>query len=266
MKKLISVLIITLIYITFITPGITYAATIKINKKSAIVIEGDYLYLEITGTKKKVTWSSNDEYVATVSKKGKVTTVSVGKASITATIGKKKYTCKVIVMPNLDPDYMTDRDIEIALAERDYLDRLASDTPIVTAIPTPTPYESINDTLDRIKKMNKYGFATSEEMETEIGKAYMDFCNEWVSEHELKNTYDTSVVKSISDDKLYLITNVDSRYIITGALLKPESGTIYTNGEVQYQYLEKFEYDNQSYDQKQYFFSRADLIKVGVIK
>ena len=45
----------------------------------------------------KVKWSSNDSYVAKVSKKGVVTAKAEGTAKITAKIGKKKYKCTVKV-------------------------------------------------------------------------------------------------------------------------------------------------------------------------
>ncbi len=47
--------------------------------------------------KKKVKWSSNKKKVASVNKKGKVTAKKKGTAKITARVGKKKYTCKVVV-------------------------------------------------------------------------------------------------------------------------------------------------------------------------
>ncbi len=118
----------------------------------------------------------------------------------------------------------------------------------------------------RIALMEKYGFASSEDMDTEIGKAYMKFCDEWVSEYELKNSYNTSVVPPMMDDRLFLITGVDNQYIISGAPEKPVSGIIYTNGEVQYQYLDKFTVGDKSYTKNQYFFNREDLIRKGIIK
>jgi hypothetical protein len=59
--------------------------------------EGNTTTLKITGTKKKITWSSSKKSVATVSSKGKVIAKKKGTATITAKVGKKKYTCKVMV-------------------------------------------------------------------------------------------------------------------------------------------------------------------------
>lgn len=73
------------------------ASKISINKTKATITKGSSLQLKITGTKKKVKWSSNKKSVATVSSKGKVTAKNTGKATITAKVGGKKYACKVTV-------------------------------------------------------------------------------------------------------------------------------------------------------------------------
>ena len=73
------------------------SAAVKISKKSVTLIKGQTTTLKITGTKNKVTWSSSKKNVATVSTKGKITAKAKGTATITASIGKKKYTCKIKV-------------------------------------------------------------------------------------------------------------------------------------------------------------------------
>lgn len=77
--------------------SIAEAATVKLNKKSLTLEVGKTYTLKVTGTKSKVTWSSNKKSVATVSTKGKVKAIKAGKAVITATVNKKKYTCNVTV-------------------------------------------------------------------------------------------------------------------------------------------------------------------------
>ena len=72
-------------------------ATVKINKKTVRVLKGKTITLKITGTKKKVIWSSNKKSIATVNSKGVVTGKKKGTATITAKVGNKKYTCKVTV-------------------------------------------------------------------------------------------------------------------------------------------------------------------------
>lgn len=85
-----------LLSLTMIAPTQVEAA-VKINKKTATLTVGKALQLKVSGTKSKVTWSSNKKSVATVTKKGKVTAKKKGTATITAKVGKKKYTCKVTV-------------------------------------------------------------------------------------------------------------------------------------------------------------------------
>ena len=71
---------------------VTSNAAVKISKKSVTLIKGQTTVLKITGTKNKVAWSSNKKSVAVVSNKGKVTAKKKGSATITAKVGKKKYT------------------------------------------------------------------------------------------------------------------------------------------------------------------------------
>jgi hypothetical protein len=67
-----------------------YAAA-KINKSELTIEVGKTAKLKIKGTKKKAKWSSDNEAVATVNKKGKVTGVSGGTATITATLHGKPW-------------------------------------------------------------------------------------------------------------------------------------------------------------------------------
>ena len=72
-------------------------AKVKLNKKTVYMAKGDKVQLKVTGTKKKVKWSSSKKSICTVSKKGKITAKKIGKATITAKVGKKRYKCKVVV-------------------------------------------------------------------------------------------------------------------------------------------------------------------------
>lgn len=73
------------------------AEGIKLNKtKLTIEVESSYT-LKVSGTKDKVTWTSSNKDIAKVSNTGKVTGVKEGKASITATVAGKKYSCDVTV-------------------------------------------------------------------------------------------------------------------------------------------------------------------------
>ena len=77
-------------------------AKVTLNKKSASLKIGKTLQLKATLPKKtasnKMTWSSSDKSVATVTQKGKVTAKGEGTATITVkTFNGKKATCKVTV-------------------------------------------------------------------------------------------------------------------------------------------------------------------------
>ncbi|MGN1167441.1 MAG: Ig-like domain-containing protein [Lachnospiraceae bacterium] len=73
------------------------ATKVKLNKSKASLVKGQTTQLKVQGTKKKVKWTSSKKSVATVSSKGKVTAKRKGKVTITAKIGKRKYTCKITV-------------------------------------------------------------------------------------------------------------------------------------------------------------------------
>lgn len=84
-----------------------YAASkVKISKTKATIPKGKTLQLRMIGTKKKAKWSSSKKSVAIVSKNGKVAAKKNGKATITAKVGSKKYSCKITVkvLPNYRKD------------------------------------------------------------------------------------------------------------------------------------------------------------------
>lgn len=72
----------------------------KLNKTSITLKEGSSCQLKMLGTRQKVKWSSSAKSVVTVSATGKVKAKQVKKdtsARITASVGGKKYSCKVLV-------------------------------------------------------------------------------------------------------------------------------------------------------------------------
>ena len=77
--------------------NVSCAANIKINTINKTLNVGKKYTLKISGTKKKIKWSSSNTKIATVSSKGKVTAKKKGKCTITAKIGKKKYKCIITV-------------------------------------------------------------------------------------------------------------------------------------------------------------------------
>jgi hypothetical protein len=73
------------------------AASVRLSKTSVSLEAGETVNLSVKGTGKKVSWSSSNKKVATVSKKGKVKALKKGSANIYARVGGKKLTCKVKV-------------------------------------------------------------------------------------------------------------------------------------------------------------------------
>lgn len=76
---------------------LTYAATTKLNKTSLSLHVGKTYIFQVSGIKSKITWSSSNKAIVTVSTKGKVTAKKKGTATVTALVSKKKYKCKVTV-------------------------------------------------------------------------------------------------------------------------------------------------------------------------
>ena len=77
------------------------AAAMKLNVKTVELVPNETLTLSVANAgKKKVVWKSSNKKVATVSPKGIVTAKdNIGKScTITATVGKKKFKCKVSVI------------------------------------------------------------------------------------------------------------------------------------------------------------------------
>lgn len=106
--KQIFIAIVMSLFITGIIPGmplkmphqivnVEAASQVKLNKTKATLIKGKSLQLKISGARKNVVWSTSNKKVAVVNNKGKVTTKSNGKVTITARVGNKKYNCKITV-------------------------------------------------------------------------------------------------------------------------------------------------------------------------
>lgn len=71
--------------------------TISLSDSQAFIGKGQTKNLSVTGTSKKVSWSSDNPAIASVNGKGKVTAKKEGNAVITAKVGNIPLTCKVTV-------------------------------------------------------------------------------------------------------------------------------------------------------------------------
>ena len=95
-----------------ILPGtvcVTEAAP-RISSSKLTMIKGQSRTLKITGLKKgqKITWKSSNSKIVAVNKAGKLQAKAKGSATITGTVSKRKYTCKVTVqVPKLNKTSVT---------------------------------------------------------------------------------------------------------------------------------------------------------------
>ena len=95
-----------------ILPGtvcVTEAAP-RISSSRLTMIKGQSRTLKITGLKKgqKITWKSSNSKIVAVNKAGKLQAKAKGSATITGTVSKRKYTCKVTVQaPKLNKTAVT---------------------------------------------------------------------------------------------------------------------------------------------------------------
>lgn len=69
----------------------------SLSKTSLTMINGKTYTLKLNNTKQKVTWTTSDKSIATVSSSGKITAKKEGTVKIIAKILNKSYTCKVSV-------------------------------------------------------------------------------------------------------------------------------------------------------------------------
>lgn len=73
------------------------ASTIELSYTHRTMYVGGYYWLKIKGTNKKVTWSSSNKKIATVSSYGKVCAKKKGTCIITARVNNKDYRCTIKV-------------------------------------------------------------------------------------------------------------------------------------------------------------------------
>ncbi len=101
MRKILSlVLVFYLIMPTTLLLSQQPVSASSLSQQRIILIPKESYTLKLSKSKGKITWTSSNKKIATVSAKGRVTAKSSGVATITAKNNKKKYKCKVIVIKN----------------------------------------------------------------------------------------------------------------------------------------------------------------------
>lgn len=101
LTKFVCIIMILLVTTLLINPTTAMAATtssVALNTASSYMVKGETTNLQVTGTTKKVTWSSSDKKIAAVTSNGVVKGVGYGTTYVRATVNKKAYTCKIIVI------------------------------------------------------------------------------------------------------------------------------------------------------------------------
>lgn len=96
-RKTISILMLLACICTLIMPTSVQAAKISLSATSKTLTVGKTTALKMSGTSKKVVWTSSNKNIATVSSKGKVKGIKAGTCTIKAKVGGKTYKCKVTV-------------------------------------------------------------------------------------------------------------------------------------------------------------------------
>ena len=115
------------------------ASSTKINITKKTLNIGESCKLKITGTKKKIKWSTSNKQVATVNSDGKVKAKKKGTAIITAKVGKKSYKCKITVTNE-----------KIRKAYKDYIDNYKYSKYMSVQAETYTIFDINQDGIDEL--------------------------------------------------------------------------------------------------------------------
>lgn len=106
-----ALLLLCICFLLFPSVSAEAKTTVKMKTTNVTLSVGQSKTLKLSGTSKNPKWSSNKKAVATVDRKGKVTAVGKGTATITAKLGSKKYTCKVLVCSSSSGNERVDKEI-----------------------------------------------------------------------------------------------------------------------------------------------------------
>lgn len=102
-KVLIIMLLLFSAFNVSLTQNIESKAKVKLSTKKIIMYVGKHKTIQLKGTKKKIKWNINRKKILVLHTYGKnkskvrISAKKAGTAKVTAKLGKKKYTCTVIV-------------------------------------------------------------------------------------------------------------------------------------------------------------------------
>lgn len=212
--RIISVLLMA-IMITCLC-GTTVSAKTKtkiaISDKKISIEVGETYQLSVTGTNKSVTWSSADDTIASVSKTGIVTGVSIGKVKVTAKCNGKKYSCQVSVKASTTTSLSMLNDVYArnftAWLEKNYTikDVDENDDTIEIKMDTDMYEKAINTTLERIEsgipQLQERDDSVMVEVNDNTMLSYTVYCDFKITDSE-GNTVDSIYTDSEARDKFF---------------------------------------------------------------
>ena len=128
MKKQV-IIICSLLLILFCSTNLVYAGgSVKLSNNKITISEGTSKKLSLENNKQKVRWSvssgkSNIKLQNKNTKGVKIVAVKAGKSKVTATVGKKKYTCVVTIKKSMNQD---EKMVEVVVGKRTFQAELAN--------------------------------------------------------------------------------------------------------------------------------------------
>ena len=150
-------------WFTFDKNGVYQANdAVKISKTRTTIVQGYDKTLTITGTSKKVNWSSSDNSIATVSSNGNVHATGKGTCTIRAQVGDKTYKCVVKVID----------DMQAARAVENYVKKKYPSCWFYEYEPTSPDYETIGVCITKTPgDLSHYMFVN---LDMKTGMAYFE--------------------------------------------------------------------------------------------
>lgn len=136
-KKTSAVVLASAMIFTAVSTPVSAKSAVTLNKTSVTLEEGKSVTLKVKGTSKKVTWSTTNKKVATVTGKGKVTAKKQGSAVIKAKVSKQTLKCRVKVTAAAAAPLSQywSPDSGVAKSLRDYVEKVTDEKDAENFIP-----------------------------------------------------------------------------------------------------------------------------------